>query len=442
MRFLATLFALIFTTSAGAAAPATQTFDLDNGLQLLVRQDHRAPVVVVMVWYKVGSMDEPAGMTGISHMLEHMLFKNTKHLAPGDFSALVSRFGGRSNAFTFTDYTGYFQTYESSRLPMALELEAERMANLRIDEEEFAREVQVVLEERSQRTDDNPNRLAWERFSAVAYPGTGYAHPIIGWRNEIEQYSADQILNWYHRWYTPANATLVVVGNVDPEQVYQLAERFFGDLHAPAVPRRPRPVTLPDPGERQLDLTLPVQVPLLMKAWNVPSISTANEHRDYYTLAMLEGILDGGRSGRIERMLVRDQQVATYAGVSYRGDSRGDGLFVFSGAPAPGVSLDTLESAFMAQLQALRDVPPDEQELQRVRAHVLANQIYAQDSVMGQGMQLGWDAMLGLDPDFHTDAAKQLAKVTPADVQRMLQRWFIVERSTTARVMPSNGEKP
>jgi len=188
-------------------------------------------------------------------------------------------------------------------------------------------------------------------------------------------------------------------------------------------------------------LTLPVQVPLLMKAWNVPSVSTASGHRDFYTLSMLEGILDSGRSGRIERELVREQQVAAFAGVSYHGDRRGDGLFVFSGAPAPGVTLEALESAFIAQLQALRDVPPDEQELSRVRAQVLADQVYSQDSVMGQGMRLGWNAMLGLDADFHMQAAQQLAMVTPEDIQRMLQRWFTPERSTTAQVVPASSEE-
>ena len=444
MRLLLTLLfplAAALSMPLHAGPPDTHQFSLDNGLNVLVRQDDRAPVAVVMIWYRVGSIDEPQGVTGMSHMLEHMLFKNTKHLQPGDFSSLVARFGGRSNAFTSYDFTAYFQQYEASRLPLALELEAERMANLRIDDDEFAREVQVVLEERSQRTDDNPNALAWERFTGITRPGTGYAHPIIGWRHEIEQYQPEQAMDWYRRWYSPGNATLVIVGDVNLDELREQVETFFGPIPARPVPARPDPVSLPDQGERRLDLKLPVQVPVLYKAWNVPSLSTAEDRRDYYALHMLAGVLDGGMSARVERNLVRGQRVAASAGANYQGMARGDGLFVFSGSAAPGHSLDDLEAAFEAELEALRNEPPSEEEMNRVRARVLAGQIYAQDSLFGQAMELGQLAMLGEDPDLGRRFADELAKISAEDVQAMARRWLTPARSASTRVQPLEGEQ-
>lgn len=437
---LISLTGLVQATTAVDQTSQTHEHQLDNGLRVVIHEDRRAPVVSVMLWYRVGSMDEPQGMTGISHMLEHMLFKDTEHLSPGDFSRLVSRFGGRSNAFTFTDYTGYFQQYEASRLPLALELEAERMARLRIDPEEFARELNVVLEERRQRTDDNPNALAWERFAALARPGTGYAQPIIGWRHEIEQYQPEQAMEWYQQWYSPGNAVLIVAGDVDVDESLSLVKRFFAPIPARPVPVRAKPEPLADFGERRVQMALPVQVPVLLRAWNVPSLGTANDDHDYYALTMLGGILDGGMSARIERNLVRGQQVASHAGASYQGNSRGDGLLVFSGAPVPGVSLEQLEAAFDAELASLLETPPEQAELDRVRARVLSSQVFAQDSILGQAMRIGRLVMIDRSPDFQDQLADQLAAITPEDVQAVIDRWLIPERSTTAHIHPLNQE--
>ncbi len=256
--------------SARADLP-THEFQLDNGLDVLVREDHRAPVVTVMIWFKAGSIDEAPFETGVAHLLEHMMFRNSKHLAPGEFSRLAARFGGDVNAFTSYDFTAYYQQYEASRLPLALELEAERLKNLRIEDEDFHRELQVVMEERRQRTDDKPTALAWEKFQAVARPGTGYAHPIIGWRDQLAQLKPEQARSWYHRFYVPGNATLVIAGDVTEAEARPLVEKFFGDMPAGETPPRPDPTLNPPAGERRMTLRLPVRVPALYMLYNVPS---------------------------------------------------------------------------------------------------------------------------------------------------------------------------
>ena len=241
MRFLTLLCGLAVSLAATAAdTPPTHQWTLDNGLEVLVREDHRAPVITVMVWYRVGSVDEPPGSTGISHVLEHLMFKNTKHLAPGEYSQLVNRFGGSNNAFTSYDFTGYYQQYEASRLPLALELEAERMVNLRVDPEEFQRERNVVLEERRQRVEDNPTSLAWEKFMAIARPGTGYASPVIGWRRDLEHLTPEMVRDWYRRYYHPSNAVLVVAGGVGAnrrlrERLQHMVEQEHGRVYYPRL---------------------------------------------------------------------------------------------------------------------------------------------------------------------------------------------------------------
>ena len=435
--------ALVLWLCAGPALADTEItqFRLDNGLEVIIQPDERAPVAMVLLLYRVGSKDEPPGITGISHMLEHMLFKNTKHLEPGDYSRLVARFGGVSNAFTSRDYTGYFQQYEASRLPLALELEAERMVNLRMDEEEFERELQVVLEERSQRTDDNPAALAWEKFASIAQPGTGYARPIIGWRREIEQYQPEQAMDWYERWYAPGNASLVIVGDVDTEEIREQVERFYGDIPARSVPKRPEQRMIPPPGKRRMTLEKPVQVPILYMSYNVPSLSTAGDRRDYYVLTMLGGILDGGSSARMQRNLIRGDSVATSAGARYQGSQRGDGLFVFSGAPSPGTSLEELEDAFLDELERLRDEPPEQAELDRVRAQVLSGNVFKQDSISGRAMELGRLAMLEQPLDLSDRMAEELEKVTPEDIQDAVERWFTEDRRAVAHVHPDHEEE-
>lgn len=440
---LLVLFLAFLSTGTGASSttqPNTYSHTLNNGLELIIREDHRAPVVTVMVWYRVGSIDEPAGMTGISHMLEHMLFKHTKHLTPGDYSELVARYGGRTNAFTSYEYTGYYQEYEASRLPLALELEAERMANLVIHDDEFYREAKVVHEERRQRTDDNPNALAWEKFAAILRPGTGYAHPVIGWQRDIEAYQPQQAQRWYEQWYAPNNAVIVVAGDVNAKDTKQWVEKYFGKLEAKNLPHRPQPQLAPAAGERRLNLHVDVQVPTLYMGWNVPSLATATTEKDFYALLMLAGVLDGGHSARIERSIVRDQRLATSASAGYQGIAREDGLFTIRATANPNVSLEELEQKLLEEVKHLTTTAPSTAELERVRAQVLANKVYGQDSVFGQAMELGYYSMAGIHWQEAELFADKLAEITPEAVSQAAKHWLVPERSAIAHVLPQRQE--
>ena len=429
----------LITLTARAELP-THEFQLDNGLDVLVREDHRAPVITVMVWFKAGSIDEAPYETGLAHVLEHMMFKGSKRLDAGEFSRTVARFGGSDNAFTSYDFTAYFQQYEASRLPLALELEAERLKNLKIDDASFRRELQVVMEERRQRTDDKPTALAWEKFQAVARPGTGYAHPIIGWRDQLAQLQPQQARDWYDRFYVPGNATLVIAGDVTPEQVRPLVEKFFADLPRGETPPRPETTLNPPPGERRMTLRLPVRVPALYMSYNVPSLTTADHQDDFYALTMLGGVLDGGTSARMESNLVRGQRLAAGLGAGYDGLQRGNGTFTITATPNPEVSLDELEAAIKAEIEKIAEQPPSEAEMDRVRAGVLAEQIYQRDSVMGQAMELGTLSVLGLDWRLAGQFDDNLEAVTPEQVQQAARKWLVAERSAVAHVIPEGEE--
>ena len=429
----------LITLTARAELP-THEFQLDNGLDVLVREDHRAPVITVMVWFKAGSIDEAPYETGLAHVLEHMMFKGSKRLDAGEFSRTVARFGGSDNAFTSYDFTAYFQQYEASRLPLALELEAERLKNLKIDDASFRRELQVVMEERRQRTDDKPTALAWEKFQAVARPGTGYAHPIIGWRDQLAQLQPQQARDWYDRFYVPGNATLVIAGDVTAEQVRPLVEKFFADLPRGETPPRPETTLNPPPGERRMTLRLPVRVPALYMSYNVPSLTTADHQDDFYALTMLGGVLDGGTSARMESNLVRGQRLAAGLGAGYDGLQRGNGTFTITATPNPAVSLDQLEAAIKAEIEKIAEQPPSEAEMDRVRAGVLAEQIYQRDSVMGQAMELGTLSVLGLDWRLAGQFDDNLEAVTPEQVQQAARKWLVAERSAVAHVIPEGEE--
>ncbi|HBL85902.1 MAG TPA: peptidase M16 [Alcanivorax sp.] len=429
----------LITLTARAELP-THEFQLDNGLDVLVREDHRAPVITVMVWFKAGSIDEAPYETGLAHVLEHMMFKGSRKLDAGEASRILRELGAEENAFTSYDFTAYFQQYEASRLPLALELEAERLKNLKIDDESFRRELQVVMEERRQRTDDKPTALAWEKFQAVARPGTGYAHPIIGWRDQLAQLQPQQARDWYDRFYVPGNATLVIAGDVTPEQVRPLVEKFFADLPRGETPPRPETTLNPPPGERRMTLRLPVRVPALYMSYNVPSLTTADHQDDFYALTMLGGVLDGGTSARMESNLVRGQRLAAGLGAGYDGLQRGNGTFTITATPNPAVSLDQLEAAIKAEIEEIAEQPPSEAEMDRVRAGVLAEQIYQRDSVMGQAMELGTLSVLGLDWRLAGQFDDNLEAVTPEQVQQAARKWLVAERSAVAHVIPEGEE--
>ncbi|MDS4069278.1 MAG: pitrilysin family protein, partial [Candidatus Competibacter sp.] len=377
---------LLSATSAFAAAPVHE-FTLANGLKVLVREDHRAPVVVSQVWYKVGSSYEPSGLTGISHLLEHMMFKGTPDVPGGEFSRIIAANGGDQNAFTSHDYTAYFQTLEKDRLEISFRLEADRMRHLLLKPEDVTKEVQVVAEERRLRTDDQPEALTQEQFLAAAYVTSPYRHPIIGWMQDIQAISPDDLRRWYQQWYAPNNATLVVVGDVDPAKVRELAEKHFGPLNPSTLAPLKPAAEVPQRGERRIVVKTPAEVPYVTLGYKVPTLKTAAEEWEPYALAVLDGVLDGGNSGRISRNLIRGSQVAAAADTGYGPTSRLDELFVLAGNPSPGRAGAELEKALRAEVARLREelISPD--ELSRVVARVVAADVYQQDSMFYQGMR-------------------------------------------------------
>ncbi len=433
---LAALAALLTSPAAVADDGAVHEYRLDNGLRLIVKEDHRAPVMVSQIWYKVGSSYEHGGITGLSHVLEHMMFKGTKKHPPGEFSRIIAANGGRENAFTGQDYTAYFQTMEKSRLPVSFELEADRMRNLVLKEEEFRKEVKVVMEERRMRTEDNPQALTYEQFMAAAWVSSPYHNPIIGWIDDLEHMELADLGAWYRRWYAPNNATLVVVGDVDPDAVHAQAVKFFGPLEPsrlkPLKPRR----EVKQRGEKRIVVEAPAELPFLTLGYKTPSLKTAAEDWEPYALDVLAGVLDGGESARLATRLVRGRAIATSAGAGYDLYDRLETLFVLQGTPAAGHDVDELEKALRAEVKALQEKPVSDEELKRVKAQITAAKIFALDSIFYQAMQIGRLETVGLDWQEIDRYTERVQAVTAAQVQAVAKKYLVPEGLTVARLKP------
>lgn len=424
-----------------AAQAAPVRLQLDNGLRVIVQEDRRAPVVITQVWYRVGSADEEPGRTGLSHLLEHMMFKGTPQVPAGEFSRLVSHVGGDDNAFTTDQYTVYYQEHLADRLDLALALEADRMRGLRLDPAAFASELQVVMEERRLRTDDNPQGLAMERFQAMAHVVNPERIPTIGWMTDLQALTVDDARAWYDRWYAPNNATLVVVGAVSPAEVEALARKHFGALPARALPRRGAIRELPEPGERELRLQLPGQVPALYLAWNWPGLASAATPDEAYGLRLLAGILDEGLSARLERRLVRaGKAVAVRSG--YDMLARGDTLFTITALPAGELSLEDLRAAVLAETEVLAREPVAPDEIARVIANLVASNVYGRDDISAQAQLLGQLDANGLPLDWADTLPARLAAVTPAQLQALAQRYLTRARMSSLLLTVKPGVQP
>ena len=441
------VFALATAALAACSLPvqealpeSVQETTLDNGLKVVVREDHRAPVVVSQIWYKVGASDEPQGLTGISHVLEHLMFKATKTHKTGEFSRIIAENGGRENAFTGIDYTAYFQQLEKTRLPIAFELEADRMHNLLLEEEEFAKEVRVVMEERRLRTDDQPEGLAYERFMATAFGTHNYKNPIIGWMSDLEGMKVEDVRAWYQRWYVPNNATLVVVGDVNPREVLALARRYFGAVPKRSFERTIVPAEPPQTETRRSRISAAAQVPSLLMGFHVPAFSGRVDDWEPYALMVLNGVLDGGGSARFERELVRKQQIAASIDISYSPTARHPVLFVVNGTPSHGRTPTELEAAIWAQIQRVQNEPIAAQELERVKAQVTASNVYTRDSVFYQAMQMGMLETVGLNWRLLDLYVERVRAVTPAQVQAVAKKYLVDSNLTVTVLDPQPGK--
>lgn len=417
-------------------------YNFDNGLKLLVKEDHRAPIVVSQIWYKVGSSYEHDGITGISHALEHMMFKGTDKHPPGEFSRIISANGGRENAFTGDDYTAYFQTMEKSRLAISFELEADRMRNLTLPAEEFKKEIEVVKEERRWRTEDKPQSYTYEVAMATAFQTSPYRLPTVGWMADLERMQVSELNDWYQQWYAPNNATIVVVGDVVPQEVYQLAKKYFAGLSAGKITPN---VALPEPpqqGIKRITVKRPAEVPYLLMAYKVPVLKTAIDLPDQveewepYALEVLAGVLDGGGSARFASRLVRGKEIAASVGAGYSFATRLDNVFTISGTPSRGKSTAELEQAIKQELTAVREHLVDAKELDRVKAQVVSSDVYEKDSVFYQGMIIGILETVGLSWRHADEYVARIQAITAEQVQAVAKKYLVDDRLTVAMLDP------
>ena len=435
-RLLLAFVALVLLLPAARGAEVV-SHTLDNGMEVFVRPDHRAPVVTSMVWYRVGGIDEHLGRTGVSHVLEHMMFKGTEKVGPGEFAEIIARNGGQNNAFTGQDYTAYFQKLAADRLEVALRLEADRMVNLLLKKAQFAKEVQVVMEERRLRVEDDPRSLAHETLRAVAFDAHAYGHPIIGWMEDLQRLAVADLETWYRRYYSPGNARLVVAGDVAPERVFELAAKHFGDLPAGPGPAPVDPHPAPAPsGSRTVDLEAQARVPYLAMGYRVPNLPAAEHDWEPYALRLAAGLLDEGRSARLPTRLVRGQGVAAGAGAYYGAESRAPGLFYLEGTPAPGTDPSALEQALLAEVAALRDEPVDREELARVKRQIAASEVFQRDSVFYQAMQIGQLETIGYGHEYLDTYLERIRAVTPQQIQQVAAKYLTPQRRTLVRLHP------
>ena len=372
-----------------------------------------------------------------------MMFKGTENLAPNEFSRIIAANGGRENAFTGRDYTAYFQTMEADRLEVSFQLEAERMRKLIIDEKELIKEREVVAEERRMRTEDNPIAMTREAFNATAFVNSPYHHPIVGWMSDINHYEAEDLREWYQKWYAPNNATIVVAGDVEAEAVYKLAEKYFGKLTREVIAVVKPQIEVPQLGIRKVIVQTPAKLPYLMMGWKVPVVKTADASWEPYALEMLAGILDGGASARFSRELVRGKEIATSIGAGYGLFSRLDDLFIVAGTPTKVHTVSELQQAVKQQIEMLKTELVKEQELTRIKAQVVANKTYERDSVFYQAMQIGMLETIGLDWRLSEEYVKNIDAVTAQQVQAVARKYFIDKTLTVAELLPQSiGDKP
>ncbi len=397
---------------------------LANGLQVIVKEDPRAPTAVHMVWYRVGSMDEKDGTSGVAHALEHLMFKGTRNLPAGEFNKRVAEAGGRDNAFTSRDYTAYFQIVPKAALEEMMKLEADRMANLTLTASEFASEIKVVMEERRLRTDDNPHALVAEALNSTIFWAHPYRRPIIGWMDDLEHMTWQDARNWYRQWYAPNNAYVVVVGDVDHREVFRLAQKYYGPLKAHALPER-KPQNEPEQdGIRRVSVKAPAKLPYLVMAWKAPKLSDVQKDRDPYALDVLAAVLDGHDAARFATNLVRGTRVAQSAGAGYDSTLRGEANFALDGQPAEGKTIAELEAAFRTEIKRIQDEGISPEELARVKTQSIAAHIYKRDSLMAQAMEIGGAEAAGLSWRDIDTLLEKIKSVTAEEVQAVARKYF------------------
>lgn len=398
------------------------TFSLDNGMDVVVIEDHRAPVVVHMMWYRAGSADEKPGVSGVAHFLEHLLFKATDNMKSGEFSKTVAANGGSDNAFTSYDYTAYFQRVASDRLELMMKMEADRMVNLRLSEADILTEREVIIEERNQRTENDPGALFGEQASAAMYLNHRYGVPIIGWRHEMETLGLQDAQDYYEQYYAPNNAILIVAGDVTPEEVRELSERYYGPLEPNAnLPERARPQEPEHNAARRLVFEDPrVAQPYVSRAYLAPERDSGDQ-KTAAALMLAAELLGDGQTAFMTQKLQFEDKSAVYATAYYRGTSLDDTRFTTLVVPVPGVSLAEVEANMDRVLNEFLETPIDKAHLERIKRKMRAQEIYAKDNVQGRANLFGRALTTGLTVKDVLEWPDIVASVTEEEIKAALR---------------------
>jgi zinc protease len=433
------LSAAILSLSSAQAAKPPIVSTLSNGLKVVIKQVNKPNVSVGMIWYKVGSADEPGGITGISHALEHMMFKGTPNYPPNAYSKIISGYGGQENAFTNKDYTAYFAKIKGDKLPEFLKLESDRMQHLTLDAGEFQKEIKVVQEERHLRTDNNPQSLLYERFMASAHLAAPYHHPVVGWMNDLKNMSIDDLKAWYQQWYAPNNATIVIVGDVDPQETLQKIKSLFGSIPSKPIPTRKPQLAPPPIGSKEIlvNPSIKTNVPMVIIGYTTPSLVTAKEQWQPYALEVAAGILSGGNSARLPKELVRQKQSAIEASADYNMYSRYDNQFMLFGAVNNMKKMPQLKQDLLDQIKKLQQFLVSPGELKRIKNQVIAENVFEKDSVFGQAMEIGVLETIGIGHQASIAYVSKINAVTAKQIQEVAKLYFTPQNMTVATLVPN-----
>jgi len=416
----------------GGTPPAVTRTVLKNGLSVVLVEENKAPVVTFQVWYKVGSRNERIGKTGLSHLLEHMMFKGTTRHGKGEFSRTVAKNGGTENAFTGNDYTAYFENFSADRIDLSLELESDRMQNLLIDSAEFGLESEVVKEERRSRTDDDPYATLVETLYATAFLVHPYHNPVIGWMDDLNHLSRDDAYQHYKQYYQPNNATVVVVGDFKAETLLPKITAMFETIPNGVAPNPRIPIEPPQRGERRAIVKKEAQLPAIFMGFHAPNYKSP----DTYPLSVLAGILSSGKSSRLYKSLVYQQQLALDAGGQYEDLTTDNELFYFYGTPRPGITTEAVEAALNAEIKRLQSDKVPDPELIKVKNQIEASFVFGADSNFARAMQIGRAETVGAGYDYAVQYISNIRKVTADDIQRVAQKYLIEDQKTVGILTP------
>jgi len=426
------LIALFLLLPGAVCALEVKEYKLKNDLKILIIEEHKAPVVTFQVWYRVGSREEPSGKSGLSHLVEHMMFKGTPNYGPSALSKIVQKNGGTDNAYTTKDYTVYFELFSSDRIALSLELEADRMQNLTMEPKEVSSERDVVMEERRLRYEDDPQHALFEEVVAAAFKVHPYQKPVIGWMSDLKSIGRDDLYPYYKTYYSPRNAVIVMVGDVNSDEMIERVKSSFGDMPSGSLVK-PMNFTEPDQkGERRVILRREAELPYIIMAYHSPSFP----HEDSYALDVLNWILSGGKSSRLYRSLVYETRIALNVSADYSGFNRDPYLFFLYATASPGRDIKEIEESLSSEIEKLKREPPSVREVQKAKNQIESSFIMEQDSIYMQAMKYGMFEMLG-DWRLVSKYLEGIRKVTPEDLVKVSRKYLDENNRTVGILIPT-----